>query len=58
EEEVEEVVVYDIFGRRQVTETPSHQGGLTIDVTNLNNGIYFVKVVTEKGEAVQRFVKK
>ena len=58
ETEVEEVVIYDIFGRHQVTETPSHQGGVVVDVTNLNSGIYFVKVVTEKGETVQRFVKK
>ena len=58
EEEVEEVVVYDIFGRRQVTETPSHQGGVVVDATELNSGVYIVKVVTEKGEAVQRFVKK
>ncbi|MBR0323964.1 MAG: T9SS type A sorting domain-containing protein, partial [Bacteroidales bacterium] len=55
---VEEVVVYDVFGRHQVTETPSHQGDLSIDVADLNSGVYFVKVVTENGEAVQRFVKK
>ncbi|MBO5956797.1 MAG: S8 family serine peptidase [Bacteroidales bacterium] len=58
ETEIEEVVVYDIFGRHQVTKTPSHQGNLTIDVTELNSGVYFVKVVTENGEAVQRFIKK
>ena len=58
ESEIEEVVVYDIFGRHQVTETPSRQGNLTIDVTNLNSGVYFVKVVSENGEIVKRFVKK
>ena len=58
ETEIEEVVVYDVYGRHQVTETPSHQGNLTIDVTDLNSGVYFVKVVTENGEAVQRFIKK
>ena len=30
----------------------------SIDVTNLNSGVYFVKIVTENGEAVQRFIKK
>ena len=58
EAEVKEVVVYDVYGRRQVTETPSHQGNLSVDVTDLNSGVYFVKVVTENGEAVQRFIKK
>ena len=52
------VVVYDMFGRRQVTETPSHQGNLSVDVSDLNSGIYFVKVVTKEGETVQRFIKK
>ena len=56
ETEIEEVVVYDVYGRRQVTETPSHQG--SIDVSELNSGVYFVKVVTSEGEAVQRFIKK
>ena len=58
ESEIEEVAVYDIFGRRQVTETPSHQGNVTIDVADMKSGVYFVKVVTENGEAVQRFIKK
>ena len=46
------------FFRHQDTETPSHQGDLSIDVADLNSGVYFVKVVTENGEAVQRFIKK
>ena len=57
EVEVEEVVVYDIYGRRQVAETPSRQGCLVVDVTNLKNGVYFVKVVTENGEIVKRVWK-
>ena len=58
EAEVKEVVVYDVYGRHQVTETPSHQGNMTVDVRNLSNGVYFVKVVTENGEVVKRFIKK
>ena len=57
EVEIEEVVVYDVFGRQQVTETPSRQGDLVVDVTNLNSGVYFVKIVTSEGEIVKRFVK-
>ena len=58
ETEIEEVVVYDMFGRHQVTETPSHQGNVAVDVSSLNSGVYFVKIVTENGETVQRFIKK
>ena len=58
EEIVKEVVVYDVFGRHQDNKTTRQQVNLSIDVTNLNSGVYFVKVVTENGEAVQRFIKK
>ena len=58
EAEIEEIVVYDVYGRRQVTETPSHQGNLSIDVSNLNSGVYFVKIKTEEGNIVKRFVKE
>ena len=57
ETEVKEVVVYDIFGRRQELSAVSCQQSV-INVANLNSGIYFVKVVTENGEVVKRFVKK
>ena len=52
------VEIYDIYGRRQVTETPSHQGDLSVDVSCLNSGVYFVKVVTSEGETVKRFIKE
>ena len=55
EVEVREVVVYDVFGRQQTTDNGQQT---FIDVTNLNSGIYFVKVVAENGEVVKRFVKK
>ena len=58
EEIVKEVVVYDVCGRQQDNKTTRQQGNLSVDVTNLNSGVYFVKVVTENGEAVQRFIKK
>ena len=56
--EINEVVVYDIYGRRQVTETPSRQGNVAIDVENLKAGIYFVKINTEKGNIVKRIIKQ
>ena len=57
ESEIEYVVVYDVYGRYQVTETASHQDCLVIDVTDLKSGVYFVKVVTENGEFVKRVWK-
>ena len=55
EAEVEKVVVYDIYGRQQ--STVNGQQSLSIDMSDLNSGVYFVKVVTENGEVVKRIVK-
>ena len=52
------IEIYDVYGRRQVTETPSHQGNLTIDLSDLKSGIYFVKINTEKGNIVKRIIKR
>ena len=56
EVEIEEVVVYDVFGRQQ--STVNGQQTLSIDVSNLNSGIYFVKINTENGNIVNKFIKK
>ena len=55
EVEVEDVVVYDVYGRQQLAVSGQQSA---VSVTDLNSGIYFVKVVTENGEIVKRFIKK
>ena len=58
EAEIEEVVVYDVYGRVQnLRNSETQKLRNSIDVTNLNSGIYFVKVVTANGETVKRFIK-
>ena len=56
ETEVKEVVVYDIYGRCQELSAVSCQPS-AVDVSNLNSGVYFVKVVTANGETVKRILK-
>ena len=51
------VEVYDIFGSLQQQSAVSGQQS-AIDVSDLNSGIYFVKVMTENGEIVKKFVKE
>ena len=59
EVEIEEVVVYDVYGRVQnLRNSETQKLRNSIDVTDLNSGVYFVKVVTENGEVVKRFIKK
>lgn len=56
ESNVMEISVYDVFGRQQSTD--NSQQTLGIDVSNLNSGVYILKVMTESGEFLSRFVKK
>lgn len=57
EVEIEEVIVYTITGVIVGQQSIVNSQQSTIDVTNLNSGIYFVKVVTENGEVVKRIIK-
>ena len=57
EANMEEIAIYDIYGRtvrQQVNETTSQQ---VIDVADLENGIYFINIKTDKGNIVKRFIK-
>ena len=59
ESELEEAVVYDIFGKSQNLRISESQNLRTsIDVSNLNSGIYFVKINTANGNIVKSFVKE
>ena len=58
EAEIKEIVVYDVYGRLQVTKTPSHQDDATIDVSSLNSGIYFVEIYTDNGNFIKRIIKQ
>ena len=52
--EIEDISIYDIYGRQQVNKSTSHQ----VDVADLNSGVYFIKINTEKGNFVKRFIKQ
>ncbi|MBR0324099.1 MAG: T9SS type A sorting domain-containing protein, partial [Bacteroidales bacterium] len=56
--EIEDVVVYDVFGRQQDNKTTQQQDNVTIDVSKLDAGVYFVKIKTAEGENVKRIVKR
>ncbi|MBQ5856140.1 MAG: S8 family serine peptidase [Bacteroidales bacterium] len=58
ETEIEDVVVYDVYGRLQDYKTTRLQGSVTVDVTKLNAGIYFIKINTNEGNIVKRIIKQ
>ncbi len=59
EETFAEISVYDVYGRQYDNLLTRQQGNVTsINVSDLNNGIYFVRVKTENSETVKRFIKE
>ena len=50
------VEIYDIFGRQQ--STVNSQQSTVIDVSNLNTGIYIIKINTKEGNIVKQFIKQ
>ena len=56
--EIEEAIVYDVFGRQHDNKTTRQQGNMTVDVSNLDAGVYFVKIKTAEGEIVKRIIKR
>ena len=59
EVEIEGVVVYDVYGRQQVNKTTRQQDNeMTIDVSELNSGIYFVSIKTVDEVVTKRFIKQ
>ena len=55
--EVETVEVYDVYGK-WVNTVVVNENPIRINVSNLADGMYFVRVTTEKGAVTKRFVKR
>ena len=55
EVKIEEVVVYDAFGRQQLAFSGQQSA---VRVANLNSGIYFIMIKTNDGVVMKRFVKE
>ena len=53
---VENVIIYDVFGKIQKTE--NGKMGNAIDISHLPAGAYFVKISTEAGEVVRKVLKE
>jgi hypothetical protein len=46
------------FLGQTILSQPANGNRLTLDVSNLTNGVYFVRIITENGASVQKFVKQ
>ena len=56
ETEIKDVVIYDVYGRRLQSIVNSQQS-LSVDLSDLKSGIYFIKINTNKGNIVKRIIK-
>jgi hypothetical protein len=53
------IEIYDVYGRVQnlrISESQNLRN--SIDVSNLNSGVYFIQIKTEEGNITKRFVKE
>ena len=57
EYEVEAVEVYDVYGKL-VNTVVVNENPIRINISNLADGMYFVRVTTDAGAVTKRFVKR
>ena len=57
EANVEEIAIYDIYGRTMRQQVNKTTGQQVVEVANLETGIYFINIKTDKGNIVRRFIK-
>jgi len=55
---IENVEVFDVFGRKLKSKTVNLKSKIVIDISHLHSGIYFVKISTEAGMVVKKVVKQ
>ena len=53
---ISEVKIYNVLGKLVKQEILNHKN--EIDVSELNGGVYFVKITTDKQEFVSKFIKR
>ncbi|MCL1968378.1 MAG: T9SS type A sorting domain-containing protein, partial [Bacteroidetes bacterium] len=51
------IEVINFLGQTVITR-PVTGSSVKLDVSNLNNGVYFVRVASEKGTSIKKFVKQ
>jgi hypothetical protein len=48
-----------MYGKTQkLRNSETQKSKNTIDVSDLNSGVYFIKITTNKGESTKLFIKK
>ena len=53
---IEEIEIYDVVGKKIFSQISNLKSQISIDISHLKNGIYFIKAKTEKEIIFKRFV--
>ena len=55
--QVSVVRIYNVLGI-MVEEIETNSNEIEINTSEYNNGVYFIKIVTDKGEIIKQFIKE
>lgn len=54
---VSSVKIYDLQGKLILVKQPQSSGTITIDITDIENGLYLIQINTETGVKIGKFIK-
>lgn len=55
---VTRIEIFDVMGNKHISETCDNQDHLSIPVSQLPRGIYFIRFITPGSSAIKRFTKE
>lgn len=55
---VTRIEIFDVMGNKHISETCDNQDHLSIPVSQLRRGIYFIRFTTPGSSAIRRFTKE
>lgn len=55
---IDNVEIFDIYGRKQKAESKKIGSEILIDISHLSAGIYFLRIRTEQGDVVRKVLKE
>jgi len=55
---IEDIEIFDIYGRTQKAEIKKQKREISIDISELPVGVYFLRIKTEQGEVVRKLLKE
>ena len=53
------VEIYDVVGKKHESRISEiGQSDIVLDISHLPNGVYFIKIITDKGELTKKIIKE